>query len=184
MGSHQCLAPQFRQQFHLSATQTAFLVAVPVLLGALARLPIGMLADRFGGRSVFTKRRAEFDQIVNWRSPVPFFARQSSACARNAHAKRTESAPPRMSAFAMTHRIYPLSGLLGYYSLVSMTINAFEVPPPDGAPQPFVHEALPRRALAKQHEISVLLIGETVRRERRWTSAGATPARELVRSTR
>jgi NNP family nitrate/nitrite transporter-like MFS transporter len=47
-------APRFRQQFHLSATQTAFLVAVPVLLGALARLPIGMLADRFGGRTVFT----------------------------------------------------------------------------------------------------------------------------------
>ena len=47
-------APHFRQLFHLSATQTAFLVAVPVLLGALARLPIGMLADRFGGRSVFT----------------------------------------------------------------------------------------------------------------------------------
>ncbi len=47
-------APHFRQQFHLSATQTAFLVAVPVLLGALARIPIGMLADRFGGRVVFT----------------------------------------------------------------------------------------------------------------------------------
>jgi NNP family nitrate/nitrite transporter-like MFS transporter len=47
-------APHFRQQFHLSATQTAFLVAVPVLLGALARIPIGMLADRFGGRTVFT----------------------------------------------------------------------------------------------------------------------------------
>ena len=47
-------APHFRQQFHLSATQTAFLVAVPVLLGALARIPIGMLADRFGGRAVFT----------------------------------------------------------------------------------------------------------------------------------
>jgi NNP family nitrate/nitrite transporter-like MFS transporter len=46
-------APHFRQQFHLSATQTAFLVAVPVLLGALARIPIGMLADRFGGRAVF-----------------------------------------------------------------------------------------------------------------------------------
>jgi len=42
-------APRFRQQFHLSATQTAFLVAIPVLLGALARIPIGMLADRFGG---------------------------------------------------------------------------------------------------------------------------------------
>jgi MFS transporter, NNP family, nitrate/nitrite transporter len=46
-------APVFRQKFHLSATQTAFLVAVPVLLGALARLPMGMLADRFGGRVVF-----------------------------------------------------------------------------------------------------------------------------------
>ena len=30
-----------------------------------------------------------------------------------------------------------LVGILGYYSLVSMTINAFEVPMPDGAPQPF-----------------------------------------------
>jgi len=46
-------APAFRQKLHLSATQTAFLVAVPVLLGALARLPMGMLADRFGGRVVF-----------------------------------------------------------------------------------------------------------------------------------
>ena len=46
-------APVFRQNFRLSATQTAFLVAVPVLLGALARLPMGMLADRFGGRVVF-----------------------------------------------------------------------------------------------------------------------------------
>lgn len=46
-------APHFRQLFHLSATQTAFLVAVPVLLGSLARIPVGMLADRFGGRLVF-----------------------------------------------------------------------------------------------------------------------------------
>ncbi|HEY4588973.1 MAG TPA: MFS transporter [Thermoanaerobaculia bacterium] len=47
-------APRFREMFSLSATQTALLVAVPVLLGSLARLPVGMLADRFGGRSVFT----------------------------------------------------------------------------------------------------------------------------------
>ncbi len=46
-------APRFRAEFGLSATQTALLVAVPVLLGSLARLPIGMLADRFGGRVVF-----------------------------------------------------------------------------------------------------------------------------------
>jgi NNP family nitrate/nitrite transporter-like MFS transporter len=30
------------------------LVAVPVLLGSLARIPVGILADRFGGRLVFT----------------------------------------------------------------------------------------------------------------------------------
>ena len=46
-------APRFREQFHLSATQTALLVAVPVLLGALARLAMGVLTDRFGGRVVF-----------------------------------------------------------------------------------------------------------------------------------
>ena len=53
-GMISAFAPGFREEFHLSAEQTAFLVAVPVLLGALARLPIGMLADRFGGRAVFT----------------------------------------------------------------------------------------------------------------------------------
>ena len=47
-------APQFRQQFHLTASQTALLVAVPVLLGALARIPMGMLTDRFGARVTFT----------------------------------------------------------------------------------------------------------------------------------
>jgi len=47
-------APHFRHLFHLSATETAFLVAVPVLLGSLARIPMGMLADRFGGRVIFS----------------------------------------------------------------------------------------------------------------------------------
>ena len=46
-------APRFQEAFHLTATQTAFLVAVPVLLGALLRVVTGMLADRFGGRTVF-----------------------------------------------------------------------------------------------------------------------------------
>ncbi|MGB7513158.1 MAG: MFS transporter [Candidatus Acidiferrum sp.] len=46
-------APRFREAFHLTATQTAFLVAVPVLLGSLLRVVTGMLADRFGGRAIF-----------------------------------------------------------------------------------------------------------------------------------
>ena len=48
------LAPTFKELLSLSSTQTAMLVAVPVLLGSLARLPMGMLTDRFGGRMVFT----------------------------------------------------------------------------------------------------------------------------------
>jgi MFS transporter, NNP family, nitrate/nitrite transporter len=47
------LAPLFAELYGLSASQTALLVAVPVLLGSLARLPMGMLTDRFGGRVVF-----------------------------------------------------------------------------------------------------------------------------------
>jgi nitrate/nitrite transporter NarK len=48
------LASVFARLYTLTASQTAFLVAVPVLLGSVARLPMGMLTDRFGGRVVFT----------------------------------------------------------------------------------------------------------------------------------
>src|SRR5579864_2345497 len=44
----------FGEIYRLSASRTALLVAVPVLLGSLARLPMGLLTDRFGGRTVFT----------------------------------------------------------------------------------------------------------------------------------
>lgn len=47
-------APAFREEFGLSGQMTSLLIAVPVLLGSLARLPMGMLTDRFGGRLVFT----------------------------------------------------------------------------------------------------------------------------------
>jgi MFS transporter, NNP family, nitrate/nitrite transporter len=47
------LAPTFTQLYQLSATSKSLLIAVPVLLGAVGRLPAGMLADRFGGRRVF-----------------------------------------------------------------------------------------------------------------------------------
>src|SRR5688500_13585284 len=48
------LASTFTGLYTLTASQTALLVAVPVLLGSLARLPMGMLTDRFGGRLVFS----------------------------------------------------------------------------------------------------------------------------------
>jgi NNP family nitrate/nitrite transporter-like MFS transporter len=47
------LAPTFAQTYRLSATEKSLMIAIPVLLGSLGRLPTGMLADRFGGRRVF-----------------------------------------------------------------------------------------------------------------------------------
>lgn len=47
-------APRFREAFHLTPSETALLVAIPVLLGSLARIPMGILTDRFGGRTIFS----------------------------------------------------------------------------------------------------------------------------------
>lgn len=48
------LAPTFRELYQLSGTQVGLLLAVPVILGSLARIPLGLLTDRYGGRLVFT----------------------------------------------------------------------------------------------------------------------------------
>src|SRR5450759_2053166 len=42
-------APHLSDTTHLKASQTALLVVAPALLGALTRIPMGILADRFGG---------------------------------------------------------------------------------------------------------------------------------------
>jgi NNP family nitrate/nitrite transporter-like MFS transporter len=47
------LAPRFKDLLHLSGSQQALLVAVPVLVGSLGRIPVGALTDRFGGRVMF-----------------------------------------------------------------------------------------------------------------------------------
>ncbi|GGK75835.1 MFS transporter [Planomonospora parontospora subsp. parontospora] len=47
------LARTYSGQLGLSPTQTSMLVAIPVLVGSLGRIPMGMLADRLGGRLMF-----------------------------------------------------------------------------------------------------------------------------------
>ncbi|HKT03134.1 MAG TPA: MFS transporter [Rugosimonospora sp.] len=47
------LAPKFKEVLHLSSFQQALLVAVPVVVGSLGRIPVGALTDRFGGRVMF-----------------------------------------------------------------------------------------------------------------------------------
>jgi len=48
------LSSQIQTDFKLDNTATSLLIAVPTLLGALMRIPMGILTDRFGGRKVFT----------------------------------------------------------------------------------------------------------------------------------
>ena len=61
-------APRFREILRLTQSETALLVAVPVLLGALARIPMGILTDRFGGRAVFVILMAAV-AIPVWMAP-------------------------------------------------------------------------------------------------------------------
>ncbi len=47
------LAPRFKDALGLSSFQQALLVAVPVVVGSLGRIPVGALTDRYGGRALF-----------------------------------------------------------------------------------------------------------------------------------
>lgn len=44
------LAPAYSQRLDLTPTQTSVLIAFPVLVGSLGRIPVGALTDRYGGR--------------------------------------------------------------------------------------------------------------------------------------
>jgi len=48
------IAPRLQDQLGLSETETAIMIAIPVVLGSLLRIPLGRLTDRFGGRVMFT----------------------------------------------------------------------------------------------------------------------------------
>jgi NNP family nitrate/nitrite transporter-like MFS transporter len=47
------LSPDLQEELELSDVETSAMVAVPVLLGSLMRIPLGWLTDRYGGRRVF-----------------------------------------------------------------------------------------------------------------------------------
>jgi len=47
------LAPKLKDTLQLTAFQQALIVAVPVVVGSLGRIPVGALTDRFGGRVMF-----------------------------------------------------------------------------------------------------------------------------------
>jgi MFS transporter, NNP family, nitrate/nitrite transporter len=47
------LGPKFKDVLHLTPIQQALVVAVPVVVGSLGRIPVGALTDRYGGRMMF-----------------------------------------------------------------------------------------------------------------------------------
>ncbi len=53
-GSVSAMMPLLRQRLALDPIQVSVALAVPVLLGSLGRIPLGVLTDRFGGRAVFS----------------------------------------------------------------------------------------------------------------------------------
>ena len=47
------LAPGLQRQLHLSEVQVGWMVAIPVVMGSLMRIPMGVLTDRLGATRVF-----------------------------------------------------------------------------------------------------------------------------------
>lgn len=47
------LAPSLREQLGLDSFEQAVLIAVPVIVGSIGRIPVGALTDRFGARVMF-----------------------------------------------------------------------------------------------------------------------------------
>ena len=64
-GTMSAMMPILSKQMHLSPVQKSIAVALPVLLGSIGRIPLGMLTDRFGGRIIFS--------VVMLLSIVPAF---------------------------------------------------------------------------------------------------------------
>ncbi|MEW6733679.1 MAG: MFS transporter [Acidobacteriota bacterium] len=53
-GSVSAMMPLIRKTLQLSPLQVSIAIAIPVLLGSLGRIPLGMLTDRYGGRLIFS----------------------------------------------------------------------------------------------------------------------------------
>jgi NNP family nitrate/nitrite transporter-like MFS transporter len=53
-GSVSAMMPLLKKNLGLDAVQVSLALAVPVLLGSLGRIPLGMLTDRYGGRLIFS----------------------------------------------------------------------------------------------------------------------------------
>jgi MFS transporter, NNP family, nitrate/nitrite transporter len=92
------LAVRYSAELGLSSTQTSLLVAMPVLVGSLGRVPVGALTDRYGGRLMFT--------VLTLASAVPVL----------------------LVAFAGSLKSYPLLLVFGFFLGMAGTTFAVGIP--------------------------------------------------------
>ena len=92
------LSTTYAGELSLSSTQASMLVATPILVGALGRIVVGSLTDRFGGRAMFI--------AVSVVSIVPVLA----------------------VGFAGSIGSYPLLLLFGFFLGIAGTIFAVGIP--------------------------------------------------------
>src|SRR3569832_317594 len=52
-GADSAMMPLLKKQMSLSPSQAFIAISLPVLLGSLGRIPLGILTDRIGGKMVF-----------------------------------------------------------------------------------------------------------------------------------
>ena len=70
------LGVRYTEAMGLSGAQKALLVATPVLVGSLGRIPVGALTDRYGGRlmsPVLTLATVPFVLLVAWAGSIDSF---------------------------------------------------------------------------------------------------------------
>ena len=106
------LGPTLQKQLDSSEFQLAVAVAIPVVLGSLMRIPIGILTERYGGRRVFTALMAysvvplvllalfhdSFASVVSSDSCSASPARRSRSASRSSTAGMRRSARASRSA--------------------------------------------------------------------------------------
>jgi NNP family nitrate/nitrite transporter-like MFS transporter len=92
------LGVRYSTELGLSPSQASLLVAMPVLVGSLGRVPVGALTDRYGGRMMFT--------VLTLASAIPVL----------------------LVAFAGSLKSYPLLLVFGFFLGVAGTTFAVGIP--------------------------------------------------------
>ena len=85
------IAPALQEDLGLSNIQTSIMISIPVVLGSLLRIPLGILTDRIGGRKVFT---AMIFYSAGAAVLVGFASSEISMSLAKGHASRDASITP------------------------------------------------------------------------------------------